>query len=229
MGAGVGSTQGQQPTSDLWPWWRWSWWSWWWSCWWCEITRWRSFRFWMCGRRGEWSFNTKVRTLWEVGHLMMVVMAKHCILVCLCMCMEERGISRRLELCPSTKWPPSAPIGGLASNQVATNGIWGMRPSPLKSPRISHISCFFIASAPEARIFTQLFSTKPIFTQLFPTSPFSLSYFPPCPFSLSYILLSPIFTQPFSTQLIFNRLFTTGSIFTWLFWAFALVQTGDLY
>ena len=98
---------------------------------------------------------------------MVVVMTKHCVLVCLCWCMEERGISRRLELCPSTKWAPSAPIGGLASNQVATNGIWGMRPSPLKSPRISHISCFFIASAPEARIFTQLFFTQTIFTRIF--------------------------------------------------------------
>ena len=140
---------------------------------------------------------------------MMVVMAKHCVLVCLCMCMEERGISRRLELCPSTKWPPSAPIGGLASNQVATNGIWGMRPSPLKSPRISHISCFFIASAPEASIFTHLFSTKPIFSQLFSNQ--------------------PIFTQLFSTQPIFTRIFFTQPIFTRIFWAFSMVQTGILY
>ena len=44
-------------------------------------------------------------------------------------------------------------------------GIWGMRPSGLKSQGISHISCFFIASAPEAIIFTQLFFTQTTFTQ----------------------------------------------------------------
>ena len=76
-----------------------------------------------------------------------------CVCVCVCVCVSMCVCVRQIR---SHQMPTISPHPRclLAS---AHQGISGMRPSPLKSQRISHISCFFIASAPEAIIFTQLF------------------------------------------------------------------------
>ena len=138
------------------------------------------------------------------------------------------------------KWPLLASIGvyyhwystivpnivGFYHRRRAHHGISGMRPSPLKSQRISHISCFFITSAPGVISFTQPIFTQPIFTQSIFTQPiftqpiFTQPIFTQPIFTQSNftqpIFTQPIFTQPIFARPIFTQLIITESIFTQL-------------
>ena len=140
--ARAGSIQGQQPTSDM---------------------------------------MTMVMVMIALVMVMMKIMTIMKVMTSQCVCNVHCAwrIGGGLRGGQMAKWPLLASIGvychwystivpnivGFYHRRRAHHGISGMRPSPLKSQRISHISCFFITSAPGVISFTQPIFTQPIFTQ----------------------------------------------------------------